>query len=161
MKRSAQKGFTLIELMIVIAIIGILAAVAVPQYSQYTRRATFTEIKLAATPIKSAIEVCYQRNGSSKKCNTPLAAGTSGLPGQVNAKMLERAATSKLVKSVALEEVANGPKITVTPNKDANNANGILASDVYILTGKISGSGSERVLSNWEESGDGCLNGYC
>jgi type IV pilus assembly protein PilA len=55
MKRMVQKGFTLIELMIVVAIIGILAAVALPAYQDYTTRAKVSEVILAASSAKTAI----------------------------------------------------------------------------------------------------------
>lgn len=55
-----QKGFTLIELMIVVAIIGILAAVAIPSYSNYTNKAKFSEVVLSTSGMKTAIEVCAQ-----------------------------------------------------------------------------------------------------
>ena len=60
MKRSMQKGFTLIELMIVVAIIGILAAVALPAYQDYTVRAKVSEVILAASSAKTAVAEAAQ-----------------------------------------------------------------------------------------------------
>ncbi len=60
MKRSLQKGFTLIELMIVVAIIGILAAVALPAYQDYTKRAKMSEVILAASSCRTSVTETYQ-----------------------------------------------------------------------------------------------------
>ena len=81
MLKQAQKGFTLIELMIVIAIIGILAAVAVPQYSQYTKRAKFSEVIMAVTEFKAPAEIAVQA-GSIAKAN--LTAGSNGIPKEID-----------------------------------------------------------------------------
>ena len=58
--KKVQNGFTLIELMIVVAIIGILAAVALPAYQNYSNRAAFSELVLAVTPRKTAVELAIQ-----------------------------------------------------------------------------------------------------
>ncbi|SDI42777.1 type IV pilus assembly protein PilA [Ferrimonas sediminum] len=63
--RQHAGGFTLIELMIVVAIVGILAAIALPAYQTYTKRAKFSEVISATGSIKTQIEVCVQTNGTT------------------------------------------------------------------------------------------------
>ena len=82
MLKQAQKGFTLIELMIVIAIIGILAAVAVPQYSTYTKRAKFSEVIMATTEFKAPAEIAVQTGTVTAVGD--LDSGQFGIPAALN-----------------------------------------------------------------------------
>ncbi|MFZ2301505.1 MAG: prepilin-type N-terminal cleavage/methylation domain-containing protein [Gallionella sp.] len=77
--KNVQKGFTLIELMIVVAIIGILAAVAIPAYSNYTKKAKFTEVTQATNAMKIAVEGCLTDRGILGECD----ADTNGVPANV------------------------------------------------------------------------------
>ncbi|TFI48060.1 pilin [Diaphorobacter sp. DS2] len=107
MKRTLQQGFTLIELMIVVAIIGILAAVALPAYQDYTKKAKVSELILAASGCRTTITEVYQ-SGSA-----------SSAPGANNWGCESASSTSKYVASVVTDD--NG-KVTVTAQgfNDAN-----------------------------------------
>ncbi len=104
--KKVQQGFTLIELMIVVAIIGILAAVAIPSYQNYTKKAKFTELVLATAPLKQAVDECVQSQGLG--AGTPVtgcAPGSNGIPANPTA--------TGMIGTIFTDPSGNG-KITVT-----------------------------------------------
>lgn len=78
---NAQKGFTLIELMIVVAIIGILAAIAIPQYQNYVTKSRWSANLSSISSLKTAIGLCMQENaGNGTLCDTAAELGLDALP---------------------------------------------------------------------------------
>ena len=139
--KTVQKGFTLIELMIVIAIIGILAAIAVPQYQTYTYKAKFSEVVGAAAPFKLAVELCALDTGALTACGNLNATGE--VPAAITAN------TSGYVGSVV---VSAAGQITATANAS------IPGLPTYILSPALGGS-TASALVIWTKGGT-CMTTY-
>ncbi|EPI0629883.1 pilin, partial [Neisseria gonorrhoeae] len=97
---TLQKGFTLIELMIVIAIVGILAAVALPAYQDYTARAQVSEAILLAEGQKSAVTEYYLNNGEWPSDNS--AAGVASSPSDIKGKYVKEVKVEKGVVTATM-----------------------------------------------------------
>lgn len=128
--KKAQQGFTLIELMIVVAIIGILASVAMPAYQNYTKKAKFSEVVLAATPYKLAVEICAQTTTSSGA--TTITACGGGGANAVNGVPADISTAAGLVASVGTTAAG---VITVTGTADVDSKTYTLTPT--LLAGKV------------------------
>jgi len=113
--KQTQRGFTLLELLIVVTIIGILAAVAVPSYTSYTAKARFSEVLSISNSYKTAVAMCIQTNGSPVGCNH----NTNGIPDQI----------STIVGSIDSLIVINGV-ITATGTKAVENRTSVLTPNI-------------------------------
>ena len=147
--KKIQQGFTLIELMIVIAIIGILASVALPAYSNYTNKAAFSEIVLATSNVKSQVELCAQRADTTDVnfAANCVALGKRG----VN----DVGASGRVISVIAS---AGGGGILITGLGDGNFTP---ASPTYILDGKRDINNGQVIWSDTATPGSCVADNLC
>lgn len=117
MKHSIQNGFSLIELMIVVAIIGILSMIAIPSYENYTIRARFSEVVSATDPFKTSIALALQEGTPLNE----LANGSNGIPIEpLPTKNLDSLSVKNGIITAKSTNIAGDATLILTPNTDGS-----------------------------------------
>lgn len=114
---NAQQGFTLIELMIVIAIVAILSAIGLPAYQNYLQRAALTDMLQTMVPYKTAVELCAMERGGPTQCQ----AGQAGIPAAKGSRYVSALSVTNGVITLTGQESLNGLSVEMVPIHDATD----------------------------------------
>ncbi|MBB1301594.1 prepilin-type N-terminal cleavage/methylation domain-containing protein [Pseudoalteromonas sp. SR44-8] len=128
-------GFSLIELMITIAIVGILVSLALPAYNNHYKRAKFTEVVLATNALQRAIEVCFYARETLNNCDSFSKIGTNK----------SNYLAPKFIANIEILNTAGNYKITSTASSEASISN---AGDTYIMVANINANQLQWELSS-------------
>jgi type IV pilus assembly protein PilA len=145
--KSVQKGFTLIELMIVVAIIGILAAIALPAYSDYTTRAKVSEVMVAASACKTAVSEFLQANGVFPASTG--AAGCNDYAGTSTKYIKSLSVGATAVIAVTIQGTTTGVDATVlqlAPVSDTTRTTALTAATINTVAGWSCGTAAAANL---------------
>lgn len=112
-----QQGFSLIEIMVVIAIISILSAIAIPGYQGYMQKAAMTDVLQMVLPYKSSIELCSFEQGSLSQCNN----GNNNIPTNITGKYISKIEVKSGVIKLTGDKSLSALNITLTPSIPANS----------------------------------------
>ena len=110
-----QAGFTLFELMIVIAIIAILTAVGLPTYQGYIQKAALTDMLQAMVPYKTAIELCSLENGDLSQCDND----SNGIPADKSTRYVQKIAVTDGVITLTGQSALQDLTVTLIPILDS------------------------------------------
>ncbi len=117
MQKKPLPGFSLIELMIVVTIIGVLAAIAIPSYHDYIRRARFAEVIAATAPFKTSISLALQQGIPASQLKN----GAHGIPSApASTKNLAHLLVKDGVITATGTDIAGGLTLILTPNADGS-----------------------------------------
>lgn len=108
---NKQKGFTLIELMVVIGIIAILSAIGIPAYQNYLRKAALTDMLQTFMPYRTAIELCAIDRGGITQCD----AGTNSIPPTKTTRYIGNMSIRSGVVGLTGQETLQGLTVALTP----------------------------------------------
>ncbi|AHK19916.1 prepilin peptidase-dependent pilin [Yersinia similis] len=113
---TLQKGFTLIELMVAIAIIAVLSGIGIPSYQRYIQKAALTDMLQAIVPYKMAVELCALEQSNLDSCN----AGSNGIPAGQISRYINAINIAKGVITLSGQHTLTGLTLAISPTRNSN-----------------------------------------